>query len=68
MIDVEWMVVNPDYASEVIRLVRVTGHAELIEIAARIEEVHPLLKIEKNQTVPQQEEPISRHKYLHTLR
>jgi|GEM_PF-1766655 len=43
MIDVEWTITNAEYAREVIRLARATRVDELIELANRIEDTHPLL-------------------------
>ena len=51
MIDVEWMVVEPVYALEVIRLARATKNVELMELAERIEATHLLLSGSKRQMV-----------------
>jgi len=47
MIDVEWAIANADYAREVVRLARGSGLAELVELAAHMEEIHPLWPAEK---------------------
>jgi len=70
MIDVEWMVVNRDYVLEVIRLVRATNNAELIELTERIEATHPLL-VSKRQSVrlaPEIHAPAPQARYVNTLR
>lgn len=41
--DVEWMTANADYAREILKVSRATGHAELLELSERIENLHPLL-------------------------
>jgi len=53
MIDVEWAITNADYAREVIELARTTGVDELIELADRIEDTHPLLpRIKRVEVIP----------------
>ncbi len=53
MIDVEWTITNAEYAREVIRLARTTGVDELIELANRIEDTHPLLpRIKRVEVIP----------------
>ncbi len=44
MIDVEWVAADACYAREVVQLARATGVAELVELADRIERLHPLLQ------------------------
>lgn len=73
MIDVEWMVANAEYAREVIRLVRETKHAELMELAERVEQTHPLIERVKSKppVTPMVEEkpaPEDGRKYVNTLR
>lgn len=51
MIDVEWMIANAEYAREVIRLARETNVEELVELAGRIEDTHPLLPRIKREAV-----------------
>ncbi|OIO82465.1 MAG: hypothetical protein AUJ88_01960 [Gallionellaceae bacterium CG1_02_56_997] len=56
MIDVEWAIANADYAREVIKLARTTQVNELIQLAARIEDTHPLLpRISKLEVAPTKE-------------
>lgn len=43
MIDVEWFIVNADYALEVLRLAQSTEQAELVELSQRTLTLHPLL-------------------------
>ncbi|MEQ1533380.1 MAG: hypothetical protein HOO97_09955 [Sideroxydans sp.] len=43
MIDVEWFIVNADYALEVLRLAQASKQAELVEHAQRTLSLHPLL-------------------------
>lgn len=53
MIDVEWTIVNADYAREVISLARNTEVVELAELADRIEDTHPLLpRIKRVEVIP----------------
>ena len=68
MIDVEWTITNAQYAREVIRLARETEVEELMELANRIEDTHPLLpRIERVAVIPPAvlfDEP----KYVQSLR
>ena len=68
MIDVEWMVANREYACEVIQLVRKTGHAELMELAERVAQTHPLL--ERVKIVPEVDKSALQEvrKYVNALR
>ena len=71
MIDVEWMVVEPVYALEVIRLARATKNVELMELAERIEATHLLLSGSKRQMVqhvPDIPIPVPQSRYVNTLR
>jgi len=71
MIDVEWMVANAVYAREVIRLVREAGHAELMELAERVEQTHPLMERVKSPPpviVTEKPAPQESRKYVNTLR
>lgn len=53
MIDVEWAITNAEYAREVISLARNTQVDELVELADRIEDTHPLLpRIKRVEVVP----------------
>ena len=66
MIDVEWVSVDADYAIEVIHLARATGQPELMELAERIEEVHPLLQQKAHQVASKPTRTDS--KYMMSLR
>lgn len=69
MVDVEWIIANAAYATEVIRLAKATGQSELIELAERIEETHPLLPhpIKPKPLIPA-EVVKEESKYVNTLR
>lgn len=43
MIDIEWFIVNADYAQEVLRLAQASKQEELIALAQRALAQHPLL-------------------------
>lgn len=67
IVDVEWMTANADYALEILRIIRSTGNNELLELAQRIESLHPLLP--RSNSVDRIEEPKEpQAKYLHSLR
>ena len=72
IVDVEWMVSNANYARAILEVSRATQHPELLELAERIETLHPLIeKMEVVQTkrdsnIPQ--EPDQESKYLFSLR
>lgn len=72
IVDVEWMAVNVDYLREILRIVRATDIVELHEIAARIEELHPLLpKTAKPKISAHADQDLEREaetKYLFSLR
>lgn len=71
MIDVEWMVAEPAYALEVIRLARTTNNAELIELAERVDAIHPLLLKSRRQpvmAVPDRLIAVPQARYVNTLR
>lgn len=68
MIDLEWFSLNVVYAHEVIHIARSTNHPELLELAERIEEIHPLLaNANKAMVVPEIPAPAEK-KYVNTLR
>ena len=66
MIDVEWVSVDADYAREVIHLARATSLPELLELADRIEETHPLLQQSAHPVVAMP--PRTDSKYMTSLR
>lgn len=68
MIDVEWTIANAEYAREVVRLARTTGVDELIELANRIEDPHPLLPRIKRVTITPPEVLFDAPKYVQSLR
>lgn len=68
MIDVEWTISNAEYAREVIRLARTTGVDELIELANRIEDTHPLLPRIKRVEVIAPTVSFDEPKYVQSLR
>ena len=68
MIDVEWAIANADYAREVIKLARTTQVNELIQLAARIEDTHPLLPRIKKMEVAPTNAGLDVSKYVHSLR
>ncbi len=47
IIDIEWMSVDAAYAVEIINLAYATESEELHKLAARVEELHPLLQHEE---------------------
>jgi hypothetical protein len=66
MIDVEWAAADAAYAREVVRLARATELPELLDLADRIEGLHPLLQ---HEAVPVATMPLhSAEKYLNSLR
>ena len=66
IIDVEWMCADPVYAREVIKLARTVETDELLKLADRVEEVHPLFQHVERRTisVPLSTDP----KYVNSLR
>ncbi len=66
MIDVEWVSMDAGYAREVIHLARATGLPELLELADRIEEIHPLLQEATHPAAPVP--PRTDSKYMTSLR
>jgi len=66
MIDVEWVSADADYAREVIHLARATALPELLELADRIEEIHPLLQQAAHPAPPVP--PRTDSKYMTSLR
>ncbi len=68
MIDVEWAITNAAYAREVIELARKTRVDELIELANRIEDTHPLLPRIKRVEVTPPTEAFDAPKYVQSLR
>jgi hypothetical protein len=66
IIDVEWMCADPVYAREVIKLARTVETDELLKLADRVEEVHPLFQRIERRTisVPLSTDP----KYVNSLR
>jgi hypothetical protein len=68
MIDVEWAITNADYAREVIRLARETEVEELMELANRIEDTHPLLPKIKHVAVIPPTVLFDEPKYVQSLR
>lgn len=67
IVDVEWMTANADYAREILRVIRSTGNGELLELAQRIEALHPLLPHSTSvEMMEEAGEPQA--KYLHSLR
>jgi hypothetical protein len=66
IVDVEWFCSNAVYAGEVIRLARNAHSNEMDILAARIEEVHPLLLRIERQAETASAEPEA--KYVKTLR
>lgn len=52
IIDVEWMCADESYAREVIKLARSAESEELLALAERVEEVHPLLPKPQRVEVP----------------
>lgn len=68
MIDVEWTIADAQYAREVIRLARATNVGELMDLANRIEDTHPLLpRVERVEAAPSQAAFIA-PKYVQSLR
>jgi hypothetical protein len=43
IVDVEWMAINVDYVREILKISRATNNPELLELAQRIEALHPIL-------------------------
>ncbi len=68
MIDVEWTIANAEYAREVVRLARTTGVDELIKLAKRIEDTHPLLPRNKRVEVISPTGSLDAPKYVNSLR
>ena len=68
MIDVEWTIANAEYAREVISLARNTQVDELIELADRIEDTHPLLPRIKRVAVAAPTIVADQPKYIQSLR
>ncbi|MDD2721118.1 MAG: hypothetical protein PHH47_07420 [Gallionella sp.] len=68
MIDVEWLSLDVVYALEVINIARGTNHPELLELAERIEEIHPLLANTTKAIAVSEIAPPSEKKYVKTLR
>ncbi len=66
IIDVEWLCADATYALEVIRLARSLDSDELQRLAARVEEVHPLLPRIERHGAPVS--PQAESKYVATLR
>lgn len=68
MIDVEWAITNAEYAREVINLARNTQVDELVELADRIEDTHPLFPRIKRVDVIPPAELFDAPKYVQSLR
>jgi hypothetical protein len=69
MIDVEWVIANAAYAREVVQQARATGVQELMELAERIEQTHPLLPPVIKQAVTVNEKiAVQAPKYISQLR
>ncbi len=68
MIDVEWAVVNTDYALEVIHLARNTKNTDLLALANQIQILHPDIKNPPNERAEAAIKAPSQDKYFTTLR
>jgi len=68
MIDVEWAVVNTDYALEVIHLARNTKNTDLLALANQIQILHPDIKNPPNERAEAAIKVPSQDKYFTTLR
>lgn len=68
MIDVEWAVVNSDYALEVIHLARNTKNSDLLALANQIQLLYPQIKREPNPAASPNNPVPSPEKYFQTLR
>ncbi|MDH2919336.1 MAG: hypothetical protein PXX73_09110 [Sideroxydans sp.] len=68
MIDVEWAVVNTDYALEVIHLARNTKNSDLLALANQIQLLHPQIKRDPSAADSVNEASPAPDKYFQTLR
>ena len=68
MIDVEWAVVNTDYALEIIHLARDTKSTDLLALANQIQLLHPGIKNPPTERAEAAITPPSQDKYFTTLR
>ena len=68
MIDVEWAVVNSDYALEIIHLARDTKSIDLLALANQIQILHPGIKTPANERAEAAITAPSQDKYFTTLR
>ncbi|MBU1215625.1 MAG: hypothetical protein KKF58_06950 [Gammaproteobacteria bacterium] len=66
IIDVEWMCNDESYAREVLKLARSAESEELLALAERVEEVHPLLP--RPQRIEAAIPPKAESKYVASLR
>jgi hypothetical protein len=66
IIDDEWMCTDEGYAREVIKLARSAGSDELLALAERVEDVHPLLP--KTQRIKVPVPVMAEAKYVASLR
>ncbi len=68
MIDVEWAVMNTDYALEIMHLARSTKNPDLLALANQIQLLHPQIKREPNPAESPRTPPPAAEKYFKTLR